>query len=176
MSLSIVGMGKSIMTSSLIHTSRVVDPSESPDDTGKSAKRRVQGALNFSKNPSRQASTSKPTATLIVAPLTLLSQWKSELERSSKKGTLKAYIYHGTARADLEALVNCEEDHVINVVITSYGTLSSEHAKYVRGGASSFYDGKCTWFPHWANETMKFNLWQWIGFASCWTKVSSAIS
>ncbi|KAG8950664.1 DNA helicase rad5 [Tulasnella sp. 424] len=135
-----MGMGKSIMTSSLLHTSRVVDPSESPDDTGKSAKRRVQGALNFSKNSSRQASTSKPTATLIVAPLTLLSQWKSELERSSKKGTLKAYIYHGTARADLEALVNCEEDDVINVVITSYGTLSSEHAKYARGGASSFYD------------------------------------
>ncbi|KAG8919048.1 DNA helicase rad5 [Tulasnella sp. 408] len=133
-------MGKSIMTSSLLHTSKEADPSEISEDNDKAAKRRVQGALNFSKNPSRQHSTRKPTATLIVAPLTLLSQWKSELERSSKKGTLKAYIYHGNARADLEALVNSEEDGVINVIIASYGTLSSEHSKYVRGIASPFYD------------------------------------
>ncbi|KIO28801.1 hypothetical protein M407DRAFT_229387 [Tulasnella calospora MUT 4182] len=138
--LADVGMGKSIMTSSLINTSKEADPSETPDDSDKAAKRRVQGALNFSKNPSRQPSTTKPTATLIVAPLTLLSQWKAELERSSKKGTLKAYIYHGNARADLEALVNSEDDGVINVIITSYGTLSSEHSKYIRGVASSFYD------------------------------------
>lgn len=145
-------MGKSIMTSSLIHTSKEADPSEISEDSDKAAKRRVQGALNFSKNPSRQHSTPKPTATLIVAPLTLLSQWKSELERSSKKGTLKAYIYHGNARADLEALVNTEEDGVINVIITSYGTLSSEHSKYVRGIASPFYGREYTWFSRSVHE------------------------
>ncbi|KAG8979771.1 DNA helicase rad5, partial [Tulasnella sp. 427] len=134
-----MGMGKSIMTSSLIHTSRHVDISDRSDDPGKSTKRKTQGALNFSKSSIRQPPATSPTATLIVAPLTLLSQWKTELERSSKKGTLKAYIYHGNARADLEALVSSDDD-VINVVITSYGTLSSEHAKHTRGGTSSFYD------------------------------------
>ena len=68
-----------------------------------------------------------PSATLIVAPTSLLSQWAEELQRSSQPGTLKVHVWHGQNRMDLHAAV--EEENGVNVVITSYGTLVSEHSR-----------------------------------------------
>lgn len=65
--------------------------------------------------------------TLVVAPTSLLSQWESELQRASKKGTLTVVVWHGGNRASLE--VNTDG---IDVLITSYGVLVSEHAKHER--------------------------------------------
>ena len=76
-----------------------------------------------------------PSATLIVAPTSLLNQWAEELERSSKPGTLTIFIWHGTNRSDLEALIEDDEDDgdkTLKIVITSYGVLASEHAKMDR--------------------------------------------
>lgn len=71
-----------------------------------------------------------PSATLIVAPTSLLNQWFEELERSSKPGTFNTVVWHGQNRLDLEDLVEQnEDDKTIKVVITSYGVLASEHAK-----------------------------------------------
>ena len=70
------------------------------------------------------------SATLIVAPTSLLNQWFEELERSSKPGTFSAVVWHGQNRLDLEDWVEQnEDDKTIKVVITSYGILASEHAK-----------------------------------------------
>lgn len=80
----------------------------------------------------RKSETLKPqSATLIVAPTSLLNQWLEELERSSKSGTFNAVVWHGQNRLDLEDLIeqNNEDDKTIKVVITSYGVLASEHAK-----------------------------------------------
>ncbi|THG99879.1 hypothetical protein EW026_g2563 [Hermanssonia centrifuga] len=68
-----------------------------------------------------------PSATLIVAPTSLLSQWSEELQRSSKPGTLKVLVWHGQNRLDLESAVS--QDDGVDVVITSYGTLVSEFMK-----------------------------------------------
>ncbi|KAF5323584.1 hypothetical protein D9611_005558 [Ephemerocybe angulata] len=76
-----------------------------------------------------------PSATLIVAPTSLLAQWAEELQRSSKKGTLDVLVWHGQNRLDLDSMVDEEEDGTgkktkpLKVVITSYGTLASEHSK-----------------------------------------------
>ncbi|KAJ8084639.1 DNA helicase rad5 [Marasmius tenuissimus] len=92
-----------------------------------------------------------PSATLIVAPTSLINQWGEEIERSSKPGTVEVRVWHGQNREDLEAFVDDEEPEeidisddddgddqnttkkkptkTIKVVITSYGTLASEHAK-----------------------------------------------
>ena len=135
-------MGKSIMMSSLIHTNATLDDTVDSGSDSKPTKRKPQSTLNFKSWGNVALASRKPSATLLVAPLSLLAQWKAELDRSSKKGTIRSYIYHGTSRTDLEALIESDDDEELVVVITSYGTLSSEHNKTVRGGASSFYDGE----------------------------------
>lgn len=53
------------------------------------------------------------TATLVVAPMTLLSQWCDELERSSKDG-MQVLLYYGSNRSNLQA----EIEGGIEVVVT----------------------------------------------------------
>ncbi|KAL4927052.1 putative SNF2 family helicase/ATPase [Aspergillus undulatus] len=62
-------------------------------------------------------------STLVVAPLALIKQWESEIKtkvESSRR--LKVFVYHGNARAKSTDRL---DDY--DVVITTYGTLTSEH-------------------------------------------------
>ncbi|KAF9566925.1 DNA repair protein RAD5 [Agrocybe pediades] len=133
--LADVGMGKTIMLSALIQTAL---PSLDADDTEEHRAKNKQLKLNnaFRAVDKRKNSVSKaPSATLIVAPTSLLNQWSEELQRSSKPGTFNVIVWHGQNRTDLEAfLEEEEEDPAIRVVITSYGILASEHAKVDRLG------------------------------------------
>ncbi|KAJ8446099.1 hypothetical protein Cgig2_017601 [Carnegiea gigantea] len=58
---------------------------------------------------------------LIVCPMTLLSQWKSEIETHAQPGSLSVYVHYGQTRSrDVELLAQSD------VVLTTYGVLSSE--------------------------------------------------
>lgn len=58
---------------------------------------------------------------LIVCPMTLLSQWKSEIETHAQPGSLSVYVHYGQSRSsDVELLAQSD------VVLTTYGVLSSE--------------------------------------------------
>ncbi|KAJ0413571.1 SNF2 family N-terminal domain-containing protein [Aspergillus carlsbadensis] len=62
-------------------------------------------------------------STLVVAPLALIKQWESEIKtkvEAPKK--LRVLVYHGNSRAKS---TDSLEDY--DVVITTYGTLTSEH-------------------------------------------------
>ncbi|GJP46913.1 hypothetical protein CLOM_g6160, partial [Closterium sp. NIES-68] len=59
--------------------------------------------------------------TLIVCPMTLLSQWKAECEAHTAPGLLSVLLYYGSGR-DSEARFLAQHD----VVITTYGTLHAE--------------------------------------------------
>ncbi|KAI0640000.1 SNF2 family N-terminal domain-containing protein [Trametes polyzona] len=124
-----VGMGKTIMLSALIQTARGPEP-PAEIDPGTSSKRRQIKLNSAFRVASKQAPQERkgPSATLIVAPTSLLSQWAEELQRSSKPDTLKVLVWHGQNRLDLDAAVDGEG--ATDVVITSYGTLVSEHAKH----------------------------------------------
>ncbi|KAF9532114.1 SNF2 family N-terminal domain-containing protein [Crepidotus variabilis] len=131
-----MGMGKTIMLSALIQTSLATqDPDDADADAPSKAK---QLRLNSAFRPvnSRKTSSAKPpSATLIVAPTSLLNQWADELERSSKPGTFQICLWHGSNRADLDALLdedNDDDNKTLKIVITSYGILASEHAKLDR--------------------------------------------
>ncbi|KAI0828919.1 SNF2 family N-terminal domain-containing protein [Trametes gibbosa] len=129
--LADVGMGKTIMLSALIQTARGPElPAEL--DLGTSSKRRQLKLNNAFRVAPKQPPQSRkgPTATLIVAPTSLLSQWAEELQRSSKPDTLKVLVWHGQNRLDLDAAIDGEG--ATDVIITSYGTLVSEHAKHER--------------------------------------------
>ena len=63
-------------------------------------------------------------STLVVAPLALIKQWESEIEgRVDESHKLAVLLYHGAARAKTSDKLG---DY--DVVITTYGTLSSEYA------------------------------------------------
>lgn len=58
---------------------------------------------------------------LIVCPMTLVAQWKSEIETHAQPGMLSLYVHYGQSRSK-DALILSQSD----VVITTFGVLSSE--------------------------------------------------
>ncbi|KAJ5090150.1 hypothetical protein N7532_008834 [Penicillium argentinense] len=61
-------------------------------------------------------------STLVVAPLALIKQWESEiLDKVEKTHKLSVCLYHGTNRAKTATFLD-----TYDVVITTYGTLTSE--------------------------------------------------
>lgn len=73
----------------------------------------------------RPAKEEKNGTTLVVAPMSIISQWKSESDNSSYPGTLKTIIYYGVDKAlDLPSL--CASPAAPDVVVTSYGVVLSE--------------------------------------------------
>jgi DNA repair protein RAD5 len=120
-------MGKTIMLAALLHTLREdVTTASSKDESEQSGQRQLR--INAFSDSVSKANTAKGSgATLIVAPTSLLSQWAEELERCSKPGSVKVHVWHGTNRLDIDATM--DDPEALHVVITSYGTLASEHAK-----------------------------------------------
>src|SRR4051812_47357177 len=100
-------MGKTIMISSLLHTSPPETHKETPAQTA--AKSR-QLKLNSAFRPQQKTQNKPPSSTLIVAPTSLLAQWGEELERSSKAGVINVLVWHGQGRVDLEAFVDDDEE------------------------------------------------------------------
>jgi len=123
-------MGKTIMLSALIQTSLPQnDLFEEPGLRSKTKQLKLNNAFRAVSQRNPQ-SFAPPSATLIVAPTSLLNQWLEELRRSSKPSTFDIIVWHGQNRLDLDALLGDEENNkTIRVVITSYGVLASEHAK-----------------------------------------------
>lgn len=138
-----MGMGKTIMISSLIHTNPGPDalPTPSQPNAKSSGKRQVRLDHAFRSISVKSRSSRGPCATLIAAPTSLLAQWAEELQRCSKPGTVKTFVWHGQNRADIDAAIDDDTEGVMNVVITSYGTLASEYAKVEKSGnkASPIY-------------------------------------
>lgn len=131
-----MGLGKSIMLASLIHANREPEPAsvEQPLSTQKRPRLTLDSNFRPVNRTHDTKSDEGPSVTLIVAPTSLLAQWKSELDRSSKKGTLKTVLWYGQSRKSLASVVDGGDT---DVVVTSYGTLVSEHAKFSKNTSSS---------------------------------------
>ncbi|KAH9317698.1 hypothetical protein KI387_019467, partial [Taxus chinensis] len=97
----------------------VLDPSEIvvPESPQCPNKRQVLGII-------RKSSTRlhKGGGNLIVCPMTLLGQWKTEIETHAQSGAMSVYVHYGQSRTkDIKTLL--QQD----VVLTTYGVLSSEY-------------------------------------------------
>jgi DNA repair protein RAD5 len=118
-------MGKTIQIASLIHTVKY-DATTSLDDIDLKPKFK-QLAIDqaFKAKVNTWDTGLRCPTTLVIAPTSLLSQWASELQRASQHKTLSILIWHGSNRTDLEATID-----TLDVLITSYGVLASEHARH----------------------------------------------
>ncbi|KAH7107135.1 SNF2 family N-terminal domain-containing protein [Auriculariales sp. MPI-PUGE-AT-0066] len=116
--LAQMGMGKTIMVSKPAARKKAM----------KGAQMKLDLAFNGVKAKNRGA-----YATLIVCPTSLLDQWAKELERSAVPGSVRVTTWHGANRADIDAIARraakAGEDDPIEIVVTSYGVLSSEHSR-----------------------------------------------
>jgi DNA repair protein RAD5 len=158
-----MGLGKTIMVASLIHanmpsqprrsksqehsSSSSDDESYSGDDSEKPyvpspvAKQKRQSKLNLgpvngssSKARSTPARAGRYNATLVIAPTSLLNQWRDELVRSSK-GNLQVLVYND--QKDMSTLVE-ELDGGVDVVVASYGKVGVEFDKWAGEDGKGF--------------------------------------
>ena len=117
------------MVSSLIHTARVDEEDEEDEDSGEPRQQQVIIDKTFRPIYRNKRRKRTPKTSIIVAPTSLISQWASELQRSSQKGSLNVIVWHGTGRLDLQG----EVDAGVDVVVTSYGVVASEYGRQVNG-------------------------------------------
>jgi len=72
----------------------------------------------------KAAPSGESSATLIIAPLSVMSNWKDQIELHLKKdSSLRVYTYHGAGRKSMKPADFAEYD----VVITTYQTLASDY-------------------------------------------------
>ncbi|KAJ6680462.1 hypothetical protein OIU79_020045 [Salix purpurea] len=65
-------------------------------------------------------------ATLVVCPVVAVTQWVSEIDRYTTKGSTKVLVYHGANREKSSKLF-----HDYDFVITTYSIIESEFRKYM---------------------------------------------
>lgn len=135
-----MGLGKTIQMLSLIHSHRSEIALEA---------RRPATELTTVNQLTRLGMNSEsvlpaPCTTLVIAPMSLLSQWQSEADKASKEGTMKIELYYGNEKsANLQALC-CASNAASapDVVITSYGVVLSEFTSIaVKNGDKAFHNG-----------------------------------
>ncbi|GAO17063.1 uncharacterized protein UV8b_07830 [Ustilaginoidea virens] len=124
-----MGLGKTIQMLSLVHSHRpgvAREAARAPH--GSSSASNVNPLTRLGSGPAAGGVSAAPRTTLVVAPLSLLAQWRSEAERASKQGTLKIELYYGGEKTgNLQALCSSSNaSQAPDLVITSYGVVLSE--------------------------------------------------
>ncbi|RJE25910.1 SNF2 family helicase ATPase [Aspergillus sclerotialis] len=118
-----MGLGKTVQAITLMLTNR------KPNNEGRrKGKKSSQDDTESDDSQTEEESKRKlppglSKCTLVVAPLALIKQWESEIEEKVEYShKLRVCVYHGATRA--KAGGNLED---YDVVITTYGTLTSEY-------------------------------------------------
>lgn len=99
-----MGLGKTIEILSLIHQNRYIP--------------------NITAIPSDPQAS--PT-TLVVCPMTLLAQWRDELTRASKPGSIRVEVYYGESKGANTIDQLCRWDGMApDVLVTTYHTVMAD--------------------------------------------------
>ncbi|OAA81499.1 SNF2-related protein [Akanthomyces lecanii RCEF 1005] len=85
--------------------------------------------------------TRNSRATLIVCPLSTVTNWEEQVKQHVKSGALNVHIYHGPSRIrDAAKLAS------FDVVITTYGSVSNELSSRKRGKHGQYPLEEISWF------------------------------
>ncbi|PON53378.1 Cdk-activating kinase assembly factor [Parasponia andersonii] len=149
-----MGLGKTIMTIALLLAnserggSSGSQSTSQPSGEGSEVSNGSGNSLNVQKKTTKfpgfdklmkQKSTLMDGGSLIVCPMTLLGQWKAEIETHVKPGSITLYVHYGHSRPkDAKVLTQS------NVVITTYGVLASEFSAENSEGSGGLYSVR--WF------------------------------
>ncbi|KAH0557031.1 hypothetical protein GP486_005184 [Trichoglossum hirsutum] len=80
------------------------------------------------KSTDRPALLRNSKTTLLVAPLSTISNWEEQIKTHIQPGTLTYYVYHGSNRlSDLNQLAKYD------ILITTYNVVSSEYGRRMNG-------------------------------------------
>ncbi|KAH0975872.1 hypothetical protein GBA52_017771 [Prunus armeniaca] len=136
-----MGLGKTIMTIALLlahsghglsgshptsqSSSEDIEISDISDHSPSNLPKKVMSFSGFDKFMKRK-NTLADGGSLIICPMTLLGQWKAEIETHAQPGSLSVYVHYGQSRQK-DAKLLAQSD----VVITSYGVLASEFSAEV---------------------------------------------
>ena len=118
-----MGLGKTVQAITLMLTNRKQD-----HEDRRKGKKSSQDDTDSDDSEAEEESKRKlppglSKCTLVVAPLALIKQWESEIEEKVEYShRLRVCVYHGATRT--KAGGNLED---YDVVITTYGTLTSEY-------------------------------------------------
>ena len=96
--------------------------------------------VNHERNANKHSEThekniknqSKRGQTLVVTPLSILHQWKSEIYTHTRKNTLRVCVFHGLNQ------LNFSFDD-FDVILTTYHTLLAEHKRFTNTQNSKMY-------------------------------------
>lgn len=108
-----MGLGKTIEILSLIHSNK---PKTQSNTT------------SFIINSSTSIKACRTT--LVVVPMSLLEQWRSEAEIASKPNSLKTQVYYGIDKS-IDILTQCQTSNQPDLLITSYGIVLSEWSQMI---------------------------------------------
>ncbi|KAN0062401.1 hypothetical protein ACQY0O_005284 [Thecaphora frezii] len=110
-----MGLGKTVQMLALIVSNR-------PDQE---AVKKSVARTKFAPPKKGIPAQAKGKATLIIAPLAVIRQWEREVIEKTEVG-LKVYVHHGPKRTKTAAELSKHD-----VVVTTYTTVSSEHANFL---------------------------------------------
>ena len=115
-----MGLGKTLSTIALVATSR---------------KRAEVFAAKRGIEQMNHGTLTPTSSTLVVVPsLLILDEWKKEIEKHTMPGALRVAKYHGHDR-----VATARELLSYHIVLTTYGTVATEHRKSYRGGREVLY-------------------------------------
>ncbi|KAK4492241.1 hypothetical protein RD792_003042 [Penstemon davidsonii] len=131
-----MGLGKTIMTIALLLTQSGRSGSLSSTSTSQSLNDNCEENIISDISPvvpkkaskfngfeklMKQKASLTGGGNLIVCPMTLIGQWKTEIETHAQPGALSIYVHYGQSRSK-DAKILAQND----VVLTTYGVLASE--------------------------------------------------
>ncbi|KAM0024851.1 putative DNA helicase chromatin remodeling SNF2 family [Helianthus debilis subsp. tardiflorus] len=125
-----MGLGKTIMTISLLlaHTERGGSLDSENNEVGNSSDQSSSSPKKLTKfsgfdKLKKQKQMLIGGGNLIICPMTLIGQWKSEIETHAEPGSLSIYVHYGQSRPK-DAKILAQSD----VVLTTYGVVASEYS------------------------------------------------
>ena len=115
-----MGLGKTLSTVALVCTSR---------------NRADAFAVKGGREQMSHGILTPTRSTLVVVPsLLILDEWKKEIEKHTSPGALRVAKYHGHER-----VAKAEDLLSYDIVLTTYGTVSTEHRRSYQGGREVLY-------------------------------------